>query len=82
MSREKAARLMAMSDVEAAVYRSKRNQRAYWQRLSHEEWVEFCKAMSHWFRREAPNEWDNYVAANNERKTASDEAALKRKQAG
>ncbi|KKL92826.1 hypothetical protein LCGC14_1880820 [marine sediment metagenome] len=79
MSREKAAALMALSDVDAAVYRSKRNQRSYWQRLDHDEWVEFCKKMGDWFSDEAPDEWDNYVIANNARKAASDKAALERR---
>ena len=76
MSREKAAALMALSDVDMAVYRSKRNQRSYWQRLSHDEWVEFCEKMGEWFSNEADDEWDNYVIANNKRKAASDKAAL------
>ncbi len=79
MSREKMAKLMALSETEMAVYRSKRNQRVCWQRLSHEDWVEFCKEMAGWFDREAPNEWDDYVKANNARKAKSDAEALKRK---
>ncbi|KKN79582.1 hypothetical protein LCGC14_0337860 [marine sediment metagenome] len=79
MSREKAAALMALSDVDMAVYRSKRNQRPYWQRLSRDEWVEFCEKMAMWFSKEAPDEWDNYVIANNARKAASDKAALERR---
>ena len=79
MSREKAAALMALSDVDMAVYRSKRNQRPYWQRLSRDEWVEFCKKMGKWFSKEAADEWDNYVIANNARKAASDKAALARR---
>ena len=74
--REKTAKLMAMSDAEKAVYRSKRNQRSYWQNLSHDEWVEFCKTMGEWFINEAADEWDKFVISNNERKAASDLAAL------
>ena len=74
--RDKAARLMAMNDVERALHRSKRNQRSYWQRLDHADWVKFCKEMASWFKSEAPDEWDDFVIRNDERKAASDEAAL------
>ena len=76
MSKEKALAIMAMNPVERSVYTSKRNQRSYWQRLPHDEWVEFCNVMSAWFNNEAPDEWDEYVVRNNERKAASDLAAL------
>ncbi len=79
MSRDKAAELMSSSNVDMAVYRSKRNQRAYWQRLTHEEWVEFCNTMGEWFNVSAQDEWDDYVKANNERKAKSDADALLRK---
>ena len=72
MSREKAASILALSDVDRAVYVSKRNQRSYWQRLSHSEWVDFCAAMGQWLTQEAPNEWDDFVIANKARKAASD----------
>lgn len=78
MSREKAAAIAALSPSDKAVYISKRNQRSYWQRLSHEEWIEFCKKMGDWFTKSAPDEWDKYIIANNERKAKSDEAALLR----
>ena len=76
LARHKAARLMAMDDVERAVYHSKRNQRSYWQHLDHTDWVKFCKEMSSWFDEQAPDEWDEYVIHNNERKAASDLAAV------
>jgi len=78
MSRAKAAALMALSDVDMAVYKTKRNQRSYWQSLSHDDWVEFCEKMGTWFSNDAPDEWDNYVIVNNARKAASDAAALER----
>jgi hypothetical protein len=79
MSREKAARLAALSEKDMAIYKSKRNQRSYWQRLSHEDWVAFCNAMGEWFLRQAPDEWDNYIIANNKRKAESDKRALENK---
>lgn len=81
MSREKAAALMALSEVDMAVYKTKRNQRSYWQTLSHDEWVEFCGKMAAWFSVEAADEWDEYVIANNARKAASDKTALERRDA-
>ncbi len=78
MSREKAAALMALSNVDMAVYRSKRNQRSYWQHLTHDEWTKFCQKMGDWFSTQAADEWDNFVIANNARKAASDKAAFER----
>ena len=72
MSREKVSRLMSMSDVDMAVYRSKRNQRSFWQRLNHNQWVEFCNKMAGWFKEHAHDEWDQVVALNNSRKLGSD----------
>ena len=74
MSKEKAAALLLMSDVEKAVWRSKRNQRSYWQRLPHHEWMEFCTIMSRWFGGDAVDELDNIVEANRVRDAASDAA--------
>ncbi len=71
MSKEKALDLMQMTIVEKSVYLSKRNQRSYWQNLSHNEWTEFCQSMANWFKKDAPDEWDDYVVANDERKKAS-----------
>lgn len=79
MSKQKAARLMSMSELEAAIYRSRRNQRPYWQHLSHEEWVTFCQRMASWFTKQAPDEWDKYVINNNARKAESDRKALEKK---
>ena len=76
LASEKAAALMSLSPVDKAAYRSKRNQRLYWQRLSHAEWVEFCEKMGKWFLEVAPDERDNFVKFNKERKAASDAAAL------
>ena len=79
LAREKAAALMALSAVDMGVYRSKRNQRLYWQRLSHDDWAEFCQKMGGWFAKEATDEWDKFVIANKARKLASDKAALERR---
>ncbi len=79
MSKEKAAKLASLSTVDMSVYRSKRNQRSYWQGLPHKDWVAFCKKMADWFTNEAPDEWDNYVIANKARKAKSDEAALQKR---
>ncbi len=76
MSKEKAIAIMLLSPTDRSVYLSKRNQRSYWQDLKHDEWVEFCKAMADWFKKDAANEWDDYVASNDDRKAASDKAAL------
>ena len=76
MSKEKALALMQMNAAEKSVYLAKRNQRAYWQNLKHDEWVEFCKVMGKWFTKDAPDEWDDYTIHNGERKAASDLAAL------
>ena len=76
MSREKAAAIAALSNVDFAVYRSQRNQRSYWQKLPHDEWAEFCTKMADWFKKDATDEWDKFVVANNARKAANDEAAL------
>lgn len=81
MSTEKAAIILSLSKTDNAVYKSKRNQRAYWQRLTHDEWVEFCETMAAWFANGAADEWDNYVIANNARKEESDAAALVNKNA-
>ncbi len=82
MSREKAAALMSLSVVDMSVYRSKRNQRSYWQRLTHGDWVEFCQKMGEWFTNEAANEWDKYVVANNARKAADAIAAAAKRSQG
>ncbi len=79
MSKEKAARIQGLSPVDRAVYTAKRNQRCYWQRLSHDDWVEFCEKMGQWFCESAPDEWDTYVAANKARKAESDKRALEMK---
>ncbi len=76
MSKEKAIAIMQLNPTEKSVYLSKRNQRAYWQDLTHDEWVKFCKAMADWFKKDAASEWDDYSVSNNERKAASDLAAL------
>ena len=76
MSKEKAAKIASLSPVDKAVYLSKRNQRSYWQKLSHKEWLDFCNVMATWFEDVAPDEWDEYVEANNARKAKSDEEAL------
>ena len=76
MVNETALSIMQMSLMEKSVWLSKRNQRSYWQDLTHDEWVEFCKVMSDWFKNDAADEWDDYVIRNNERKAASDLAAL------
>lgn len=78
MSRAKVAVLMAMSDVDLAVWKTKRNQQSYWQNFSHVNWVEFCEKMGKWFREDAPDEWDKYTVWNKERKAKNDEAALLR----
>ena len=75
MSREKAAKLMAQSDVDRAAYTVKRNQRPHWQRLSGDEWKEYCRVMADWFANQAPDEFNNYVLANNARKAESDAKA-------
>jgi len=82
MSRAKVAEIAAMSPADFAVYRSKRNQRSFWQTLTHKEWVAFCKKMGAWFTKEAADEWDDFVAANNKRKAKSDAAALAKRLAG
>jgi len=79
MSKEKAAAIAALAPPEFAAYKSKRNQRSFWQTLSHKEWAAFCKIMGKWFTSEATDEWDKYVKANNERKAKSDIQALARK---
>ncbi len=78
MSKEKAAALAALSEVDMAVYKAKRNQRQTWHALPHDEWAAFCTKMADWFKKDATDEWDKFVEANNARKAASDEAALLR----
>ncbi len=78
MSKEKVAKLISLSVKDKAIYMSKRNHRSYWQQLSHKEWVAFCKEMGDWFSKDAPDEWDKYVKANNARKAKSDEDAVVR----
>jgi len=78
MSKAKAAGILALSPTDFAIWRSKRNQRSYWQKLSHAEWVEFCQKMGDWFINSASDEWDDFIIANNARKAASDKAALER----
>ena len=76
MSKAKAVAIMQMNPVEKSVWLSQRNQRSHWQHLDHGEWVKFCKIMAEWFKKDAADEWDKYVISNNERKAASDLAAL------
>lgn len=78
MSREKAAALAAMSAKEKAVYRAKRDARVFWRTLSPDDWRGFCKQMAEWYAKDASGEFDAIVAANAERKKASDEAAIVR----
>lgn len=75
MSKEKALNIANLNLVDSAVYKAKRNQRGCWQKLSHDEWVAFCKEMAKWFSEKAADEWDKQVIANNERKAQSDEDA-------
>ncbi len=79
MSKEKAAKIASLSDKDFALYKSKRNHRSYWQRLSHKDWVAFCKEMAEWFKKDAPDEWNNYVVANKVRKVESDRIALEKR---
>lgn len=79
MSKAKAAAILALEPADRAVYDMKRQMRGSWQRLSHDEWVDFCKQMGAWFVKLAPDEWDEYVKANKERKRLSDEAAMLRR---
>lgn len=75
MSKEKALKMSMLSSVDFAVYKAKRNLRSVWQKLSHEEWIEFCTQMSSWLSADAVDEWDNRVIANDKRKAQSDEDA-------
>ncbi len=68
MSKEKSAALAALSEVDYAVYRAKRNQQPSWRNLPHGEWVEFCGKMGDWFKNGAADEWDKHVVANKARK--------------
>ncbi len=79
MSRQKAAKIASLSDVDFAIYRSQRNQRSYWQKLPHDEWAKFCEKMAEWFKNDAVDEWDKFVISNNARKLKSDEEALMKK---
>ncbi len=79
MSKAKAAAILALEPADRAVYDMKRQMRGSWQRLTHAEWVDFCAQMGVWFKKSAPDEWDEYVKANMERKRLSDEAALARR---
>jgi len=80
MSREKAAAIIASSEVESVLYRVKRNLRPHWRRLTHEQWVEFCAGLGEWLQSDAPDEWDERVLANDARKAKSDAEALERVQ--
>ena len=79
MSKAKAAAILALEPADRAVYDMKRQMRGPWQRLSHEDWVDFCGQMAVWFAKSAPTEWDDFVIANNERKRLSDVAAARRR---
>lgn len=79
MSRKKAAAILSLSDVDRCIRRAKRDARIPWQRLSDDEWVEFCGKMAGWFANQAPDEYDLYVKENNARKAASDKTALEKK---
>ena len=79
MSKGKSAALAALSEVDYAVYRAKRNHQPNWRNMAHEQWVDFCKKMGDWFKESAADEWDKHVVANKARKDASDEAALMKK---
>lgn len=72
MSRAKVAAIMALSDVDLAIYKTKRNLQSYWRFFSHDQWGEFCEKMGKWFLKEALNEWDAVTAQNKTRKAASD----------
>ena len=79
MSKAKSAAVFSLGPAERAVYDMKRQMRGPWQRLNHDEWVDFCAQMAVWLKKSAPDEWDKYVKANMERKRLSDEAALARR---
>jgi len=79
MSRAKVAALLALSPVDMAVWKTKRNQQSYWRHFQHSEWLEFCQKMAGWFAKDAPDEWDTYTAWNKARKLASDIEAEKRR---
>lgn len=79
MSKNKQGIIDSMSHIDFAIYKAQRNQRPTWQKLSHDEWVEFCNKMSEWFSKDAADEWDNYVIANKARKAKSDEEAVIKK---
>lgn len=76
MSKEKSIAIASLSPVDKAVYLTKRNQRSYWQKLSHKEWETFCGKMAEWFEDVAPDEWDDFIKANKDRKAKSDKEAL------
>ena len=76
MSKEKARALNALSEVDYAVYRAKRNQVPNWRNLGHDGWADYCTKMGDWFKNGASDEFDKTVAANKARKEKSDEAAL------
>ena len=76
MINQTALSIMQMNPVEKSVWLSQRNQRSFWQNLDHGEWVKFCKVMADWFKKDAADEWDKYVIANDQRKAASDLAGL------
>jgi len=80
MSKEKAAAIAALSPPDRAAYQVKRNIRAIWRRLDRDEWAAFCHIMATWFDVDAPDEFDEQLAANQARKAASDKAALERVQ--
>lgn len=82
MSKKKAAEILALSAVDRFVRRTKRDARIPWQKLTPDEWVEFCEKMADWFANSAPTEYTTYVKENNARKSTADKAKLAKKMAG
>ena len=78
MSSEKAAGIIGLTGSAKSAFFIKRQLQRDWRSLSHKEWVKFCKEMAKWFTEEAPNEFNDYVKANKERKLNSDIAVLEK----
>jgi len=76
MGVKKAAAILALEGADKSEWYIKRQLRAQWTKLPHDEWVKFCRSMSDWFSTDAPDEWDEYVKANTLRKARNDKAVL------
>lgn len=76
MGVKKAAAILALEGADKSEWYTKRQLRAQWNKLPHDEWVRFCGLMADWFSTDAPDEWDEYTKANNLRKARNDKTVL------